>query len=74
MHVPISFAGYTIMTKLQIAVMIGSAKLHLAETVILWGLVFLSAGHSVTYYVKPNSANATCPPSESPCLTLAEYG
>ena len=62
------------MIKLQIAVMIGSAKLHLAWTVILLGLVFLSAAHSATYYVKPNSANDTCPPSESPCLTLTEYG
>jgi len=62
------------MTKLQIAVMISSAKLHLPGTMILLGLVFLSAGHSATYYVKPNSANATCPPSESPCLTLTEYG
>ena len=62
------------MTKLHIADMIGSAKLHLAGTVILLGLVFLSAAHSATYYVKPNSANATCPPSEPPCLTLTEYG
>ena len=60
------------MSKLQVGYMIVSAKLHLAGIVILFGLLFLSAGHSATYYVKPNPANATC--SHSPCLTLTEYG
>ena len=54
--------------------MIVSAKLHSAGTVILLGLLFLSAAHSATYYVRPTSTNATCPHSPDPCLTLTEYG
>ena len=62
------------MTELQVGDMIVSAKLHSAGTVILLGLLFLSAAHSATYYVRPTSANATCPHSPDPCLTLTEYG
>ena len=61
-------------TKLEVGDMIVSAKLHLAGTVFLLGVLFLSAAHSVTYYVRPTSANATCPHSPDPCLTLTEYG
>ena len=53
--------------------MIVSAKLHSAGTVILLGLLFLSAAHSATYYVRPTSTSATCPHSPDPCLTLTEY-
>lgn len=64
------------MTKLQGSDMIVSAKLQLAGATILFGLLF-SAGHSATFYVKPNLAltsATTCPHSDYLCLSLTEYG
>ena len=62
------------MKKLEVGDMVVAAKLHLAGTVVLLGVLFLSAAHSATYYVRPTSTNATCPHSPDPCLTLTEYG